>query len=1008
MAEEIFRTVLKSDPENPFVYFNLGSIFLVTRRIDLALIALNRAVELKPDLVAAHLRLGEIYEGQGNLNEAIREYEEADLYLTEEFPLEERTIRARIQNLEDTIYFKENWDRGLASLRKGNHREAEEAFREVLTVQPNNAQAYNFLGIVLGIQNRFEEAIENFKTSLRIKPNLTDSRIRLAELYELKGDFSEAKAELEKAIFFLEDRDGPEAQSLEERLNVVEDRSEAKGFIDQSLKELEKNNIDGAITSLQSLIKIDPNNALAYFNLGNLWARKNRMDLAETAFKRAIEIQPNYSEAYQRLGKIYELIRYYDRAKTEYQKAKALFQDDQSRKELDDLIERVEQQIRTADKSARELYQESQRLLHEDNTEGAISKLEQAISIRLEDPELHYKLGELYEQTNKADLAINEMLGVIEFDPGHVLAHQQLGIMYEKKEYFYQALKKWKEADALLSSDQTKSHLQSLSEKLSKIELKTAPLLKKAKEETESGKWTTAIETLKQALSLAPDDIRIRMELALLYVKTGNTAEAYKELNTISLQDSTNGEAQYRLGLLYFTAGQWEDAKRAYVSALKSKVLSDALRTKIEVELERVKLKVRNEKDARRYFSRGNRYMVEQDYRTAIESFEKIIRFYPSDVNSLYFIGFSYENLGEEDQALKYYGKVLQINPMHIQANQRLGFLYEKEGRIEKAIETYRNTLGFIPEKDSPDALWIKGRLSPLEKRYTINLNQVIIGYDSNPSGASNAGGDLSSSLGISFNYYLKKDRRLQIPLGFSTQNTVFYRTNTVFSSETFSATVTTLQDPYSLSVAYNLYLGIARGGLTGRGQTGLLSLYRRGDTPSILGLEYSYDDFYSYDRASNDAIRQRVKLSAVNNWDFNSLTISYSYFDNDANLNDQAYSSHGVGISYSRPLVENLIRGSISYNLEWKEFKNPDSFIAFIEDGRSEFRRNFLHTFTLTGFYFLQENMSLGLSYTELRNQSNLPAAFVVTPEQRLSGQAESLGSYRERIFNLFLNWSF
>ncbi|MDC4226554.1 MAG: tetratricopeptide repeat protein [Candidatus Manganitrophus sp.] len=64
-AEEIFRAVLKGDPENSFAYFNLGSIFASTRRIDLALTALNRAVVLKPDFVAAHIRLAEIYESSG-------------------------------------------------------------------------------------------------------------------------------------------------------------------------------------------------------------------------------------------------------------------------------------------------------------------------------------------------------------------------------------------------------------------------------------------------------------------------------------------------------------------------------------------------------------------------------------------------------------------------------------------------------------------------------------------------------------------------------------------------------------------------------------------------------------------------------------------------------------------------------------------------------------------------------------------------------------------------------
>ncbi|MDC4226557.1 MAG: tetratricopeptide repeat protein [Candidatus Manganitrophus sp.] len=192
--------------------------------------------------------------------------------------------------------------------------------------------------------------------------------------------------------------------------------------------------------------------------------------------------------------------------------------------------------------------------------------------------------------------------------------------------------------------------------------------------------------------------------------------------------------------------------------------------------------------------------------------FEKVTGFYPSDVASLYFIGFAYESLGEDDQARKYYRDVLKVNPMNLQAHQRLAFLYEKEGKVEKAIETYRNTLDFFGEEDSSDVLWVKGRLSPLEKRYTVNLSQVLFAYDSNPSGVFNNGGDTYSAFSGTFNYYLKKDRLLQIPFAFSTDNTVFYRLNNILSNETLSVAATTFQDPYSLTFDYSFNFGCRQG----------------------------------------------------------------------------------------------------------------------------------------------------------------------------------------------------
>lgn len=1005
-AEELFREVLKNDRENPFAYFNLGSIFAATRRIDLAVRTMNIAVDLKPDLVAAHLRLAEIYESQGNLDEAIREYEEAYLYLPDGSLSQERAIQSRLENLEQTIRFRESWERGMSALRKGNYPESEVAFRDVISLEPNNAQAYNLLGVVLGIQNRFDEAVESFKQSIRIKPGLTDSRIRLAELHQVKGELSEARTELERALLFIEDKEGAEAQSIEEKLNGIEDQIEIKPFMDRSLTEGEKNNIDSAILALQSLIKLYPNYPLAYFNLGNLWARKERLDLAEGVFKKAIEIDPNYSAAHQRLGQIYELIRYYERAKAEYQKAKdTLIGDDPARGELEQLLGRTNRVQKMAETGAEEAYRKSQNSLKEGKSDEAVSFLEQAVAIYPERSELHYQLGELYHQKNKVDLAINEMLGAIEFDPTFTPAHQRLGILYEERGYLYQAFKKWKQVDALEPSETTDDHLRRLSEKLSAVEQKTAPLIRKADQESEADRWTTAINTLKGVLPLAPDDTKIRMRLAMINLKLGNTTDAFSEWNTIALQDPEDGEAHYRLGLLYSSALLWEDAKKSFESALKAKVLPNDLRLGAQSELGRVKAKIQNEKDARRYFSRGTRYMAEQDYIAAIEFFEKVIRIYPSDLNSLYLIGYSYENLGHEREALRYYRKVLEINPKHVQANQHLGLVYERQGKTETAIRVYQDSLSILGKEETPESAWIKERLTPLEKRLYVVLSQVVLSYNSNPAGSSTPRGDLSSNLGVSLTYYLKKDQRFQLPIGLSTQNTFFYRSNTIYSNETFSLTAITHRLPYSLSFGYNASLGVARGGITGLDQVALLSLIRRGTFPSMMNLDYTYDDFFSYGNKDFDAVRQSIRFSMTQDWGTSSSTLSYRFVNNNAKLSDQASKTHGVGITYNRNLISNL-KGSISYNLDWIQFVHPDS-LALLVRGKLIHRENFFHSLNLSMSYPLQNDLMIGASYTEQQNYSNLPSG-AVTVEQRLSGQASSLGDYRQRLINLFLNWSF
>lgn len=1005
-AEANFRAVLKEEPDNPFAYFNLGTIFVATRRVDLALAVLNRAVDLKPDLVAAHLRLAEIYEGQGNLLEAVREYEEAYLYLVDESPPEGRAILGRLENLQDVVEVREKFEGGIALFRSGQFIQSEEMFRDVLSIQPQNAQAHNFLGIVLGIQNRFNDAIESFKESLQIKPDLVDSRIRLAELYQIKGELKEARLEIERAIFFLDDRDGAEAQTLEEKLNTIEDQIEINSLMDRSTQEIEEKKNDAAISTLEEITRLYPKNAVAYFNLGNLLAQKNRFDRAEVSFKKVIEIEPNYTDAYQRLGQLYEFIRFFGRAKDQYQKGLATGgRTVVIQQELKASIVRSERGIQQAKLAGQEALRQSNEALEQGDLNKGTALLEQAVFLDPENAELHFKLGELYMRTDKIDPAFNEMRAALEFAPGLAAAHQQIGLLYEQRGYFHQALKEWKEAESDAPSDRNKAEIERIQKKIIEISKETASLREQAGQAAEAGKKIVAIETLKKAVALAPDDFDLRMELGQLHSSIGSTTDAFSELNFGLLLDPDNGEAHYRIGMLYSSAGQWRDARVKHQEALQAKNLSKELKLKATSELVRAENKIRNEQVAGRYFNRGNRRLSEQDYRGAIEAFERVLGFYPNAVGSLYWIGTAYEGLNKPDEAERYYKKVLTLNPNHVLARQHLGFVYEIQGKTESAIQVYQDTLDLLSGQESPDQAWLKDRLAPLEKRLHTVLNQVVLSYNSNPAGSSEPEGDLSSNLGAAVTYFLKKDQRLQIPIGLSTQNTFLYRSNTVFSSETLSVMALGSRFPYSYSAGYNFNLGLSRGGLTGMDHVALFSLSKRGTTFSSMGVDYSYDYFFSFGGGDFDATRQNVRLHVTRDWNLNSTTLSYRFFDNAAKLEDQTSQSHGIGISYSRTMTDK-IRANASYNIELVQFVNPDS-LAFIEQGRAVHRRNLFHSLNLNFYYMIQKGLVVSASYTEQQNYSNLPAGSVQI-EQRLSGQASSLGDYRQRLINLSLSWSF
>jgi len=99
-------------------------------------------------------------------NEAIKLYSEAL-----EWDAECREAR---QNLE-SIYLRLGWEKS----DTGNFREAMAEYQRALTLNPNSAEAYNYIGSVFYTQRQYDDAIEAFKTALKLKPQFSDAALNL-------------------------------------------------------------------------------------------------------------------------------------------------------------------------------------------------------------------------------------------------------------------------------------------------------------------------------------------------------------------------------------------------------------------------------------------------------------------------------------------------------------------------------------------------------------------------------------------------------------------------------------------------------------------------------------------------------------------------------------------------------------------------------------------------------------------------------------------------------------
>src|SRR5436305_688462 len=87
----------------------------------------------------------------------------------------------RIDSLLAEVYFSQT-----------NYPKAEESFRKVISIEPNNGDAYGYLGQVYAAQNSVDKAIQEFENALKVNPRSTGAHIILGSLHQMRNSTDQA------------------------------------------------------------------------------------------------------------------------------------------------------------------------------------------------------------------------------------------------------------------------------------------------------------------------------------------------------------------------------------------------------------------------------------------------------------------------------------------------------------------------------------------------------------------------------------------------------------------------------------------------------------------------------------------------------------------------------------------------------------------------------------------------------------------------------------------------
>jgi tetratricopeptide (TPR) repeat protein len=265
-------------------------------------------------------------------------------------------------------------------------RNSETLFRRAVQVTEKNYLAYNNLGFYLSNRGETAEAMENYRESLKIKPDYEDALNNLGYAYAGQKKYPEAIAYYEAA------------------LRIRPNHPEVNNNYGNALADVGR--IDEAIAHFTIALQQKPEHANAHNNLGVALSMNGRYAEAIEHFHAALRYKPNDASSHSNLGNAYAIQGKFDLAIPEYQEA-----------------------IRLNPKDSQALNNLANSLSSQGKLDEAISQYNAALNLKPSDPEIHYNLGMAFARQGKRQEALAHYTEAVRLKPDYAEAQTQLRVL---------------------------------------------------------------------------------------------------------------------------------------------------------------------------------------------------------------------------------------------------------------------------------------------------------------------------------------------------------------------------------------------------------------------------------------------------------------------------------------------------------------------------------------------------------------------------------------------------
>jgi len=173
---------------------------------------------------------------------------------------------------------------GVAKANAHAYDQALAAFEKAAAEDPNLIEAHEWVGHILILQGKYEEAVARYQLIVARRPS-TESKVNLGLAYLRVGKADLAVKTLENA--------------------VAADAGNVAGWNNLSLAYMRLDRVADARRPAEKALALDPSHAPAHVNLGNAQLRAGDVADAIASFGRALSYDAGLSDAYFGLAEAY-------------------------------------------------------------------------------------------------------------------------------------------------------------------------------------------------------------------------------------------------------------------------------------------------------------------------------------------------------------------------------------------------------------------------------------------------------------------------------------------------------------------------------------------------------------------------------------------------------------------------------------------------------------------------------------------------------------------------------